>query len=89
MLFTTTSGEDFVVQTPIRENPPNQSYFQFPPIKKKEKSEKMSPAMLEKDGYAVSIPEVPVTEERKPFILKEGDNRLKSPGRSIASLVTE
>lgn len=40
----------------------------------------MAPARTEDDGFAVSIPEVPVTEERTPFIDRDGDKQLKYPG---------
>lgn len=40
----------------------------------------MAPARTEEDGFAISIPEVPVTEQRRPFIEKEGDRKLKDPG---------
>jgi hypothetical protein len=32
-------------------------------------------------GFDVALKEVPVTEQRRPFIQKEGDERLKQPGR--------
>jgi hypothetical protein len=47
----------------------------------------MAPARTGEEGFAVAIKEVPVTEQRKPFIQKEGDESLKSPGiyNSISS----
>ena len=40
----------------------------------------MAPARTQEDGFDVSIPEVPVTEQRRPFIPEEGDQKLKDPG---------
>jgi peroxygenase len=45
----------------------------------------MAPARTEEGGSAVSIPEVPVTEERRPFIEKEGDSQLKDPGKNASA----
>ncbi|PBP24048.1 caleosin domain containing protein [Diplocarpon rosae] len=46
----------------------------------------MAPARTEEEGFDVSIKEVPVTEERRPFILKQGDHRLKDPGTARANV---
>lgn len=42
----------------------------------------MAPARTEEheDGFATAIPEVPVTEQRRPFIEKDGEKQLKDPG---------
>ncbi|KAF8862579.1 Caleosin-domain-containing protein [Acephala macrosclerotiorum] len=45
----------------------------------------MALARTEEEGFAVSIPEVPVTEQRGPFIEKEGDRKLKNPGTARAN----
>ncbi|CZR63923.1 related to calcium-binding protein caleosin [Phialocephala subalpina] len=45
----------------------------------------MAPTRTEEDGFAISIPEVPVTEQRRPFIEKESDRKLKDPGTARAN----
>ena len=40
----------------------------------------MAPARTQEEGFNVAIKEVPITEQRKPWI-QEGDERLKSPGK--------
>jgi hypothetical protein len=42
----------------------------------------MAPARIEEDGFDISIEEVPVTVQRRPYIPKRGDERLKEPGMS-------
>jgi len=41
----------------------------------------MAPARMEEDGFDVAIKEVPVTEQRRPFIPKGDDQKLKDPGK--------
>ncbi|PBP28437.1 caleosin domain containing protein [Diplocarpon rosae] len=50
------------------------------------KAENMAPARLEEEGFDVSIKELPVTEQRRPFILQQGDHRLKDPGTARANI---
>lgn len=40
----------------------------------------MSPARTQQEDFDVSIREVPVTEQRRPFIQKEDDQKLQQPG---------
>jgi peroxygenase len=40
----------------------------------------MAPARTEEDGFDVCINEVPVTGQRRPFIQKDDDQKLKHPG---------
>ncbi|KAE8442095.1 hypothetical protein EG329_003853 [Mollisiaceae sp. DMI_Dod_QoI] len=48
----------------------------------------MAPARTaEEDGFAVSISEVPVTEQRRPFIEKEADRKLKDPGTFLFPII--
>jgi peroxygenase len=42
----------------------------------------MAPARTEEDGFTVAIKQVPVTEARRPFIQKNGDERLTHTGLS-------
>ncbi|KAL2065614.1 hypothetical protein VTL71DRAFT_3284 [Oculimacula yallundae] len=48
----------------------------------------MAPARTEDDGldFDVSIEEVPVTVQRRPFMQKKGDERLKDPGIPRANI---
>jgi len=41
----------------------------------------MAPARTEEDGFDVAIKQVPVTEQRRPFIQRKGDQKLKDPGK--------
>jgi hypothetical protein len=41
----------------------------------------MAPPRTEEDGFDVTIKEVPVTRERRPFIQKAGDEKLRQPGK--------
>jgi len=41
----------------------------------------MAPEKTSELGFDVTIPEVPVTEQRRPFLQKEGDEKLKEPGK--------
>ncbi|PMD46498.1 Caleosin-domain-containing protein [Hyaloscypha variabilis F] len=45
----------------------------------------MAPARTEEDGFDVSIKEVPVTEQRRPFIQKVDNQELKDPGTARAN----
>jgi len=45
----------------------------------------MAPARTEEDGFDVAIKQVPVTEQRRPFIQKEGGQKLKQPGTARAN----
>jgi len=45
----------------------------------------MAPARIEDLDFDVSIPEVKVTEQRRPFIQKKGDEQLKQPGIARAN----
>jgi hypothetical protein len=40
----------------------------------------MAPARTEDGGFDVSISEIPVAEQRHPFIPKNGDQKLKDLG---------
>ena len=40
----------------------------------------MAPTRTEEDGFVVVIKQVPVTKERRPFIQKDGDERLTHTG---------
>jgi peroxygenase len=40
----------------------------------------MAPTRTEEDGFVVAIKQVPVTKERRPFIQKDGDERLTHTG---------
>ena len=40
----------------------------------------MAPARIEDVAFDVSIPEVKVTEHRRPFIQKKDDEKLELPG---------
>merc|ERR1711939_1020953 len=46
----------------------------------------MAPARTERDGFDVSIEEVPVTVQRRPFIPRRGDEMLKDPGTPRANI---
>jgi peroxygenase len=45
----------------------------------------MAPARTE-DGFDVFSPKVPVTEQRRPFIQKDGDQKLKDPATILQIL---
>jgi hypothetical protein len=42
----------------------------------------MAPSRTKEEGFDVAIKEVPVTEQRCPFVQKVGDEKLSQPGRS-------
>mgnify|MGYP003629449418 CR=1 FL=1 len=66
-MFTTSTGRAF--------------YHPIEPSKVT-KTTGMAPARTERDGFDVSIEEVPVTVQRRPFIPRRGDEMLKDPGMS-------
>jgi hypothetical protein len=71
-MFTTSTGEVFY-------HPPTDPAQQ---ILKVRKGKAMAPPhRIEDDGFDVSIDEVPVTVQRRPFLQDRGDGRLKDPGR--------
>jgi peroxygenase len=43
----------------------------------------MAPARTEEDGFDVYVKAVPVTEQRRPFIQKDDDQKLKHPGNNF------
>jgi len=40
----------------------------------------MAPTRTEEDGFDKALKQVPVTEQRRPFIWKDGDERLTHTG---------
>jgi hypothetical protein len=40
----------------------------------------MAPARTDEDGFAVAIKQVPVTKASRPFIQKDGDEKLTHTG---------
>ena len=45
----------------------------------------MAPARTEEDGFDIAIKQVPVTEQRLPFIQKKGDGRLTHAGEDFGN----
>jgi len=70
-MFTTSTGRAF--------------YHPIEPSKVT-KTTGMAPARTERDGFDVSIEEVPVTVQRRPFIPRRGDEMLKDPGTPRANI---
>lgn len=81
MILTSSTGEIITVPDPAEE-------FSCAPKKRNttkhlENIKTMAPARTREDGFDVSISEVPVTEQRRPFIQKDGEEVLKQPGMYI------
>ena len=49
----------------------------------------MAPARTEEDGFDIAIKQVPVTEQRRPFIQKKGDVRLTHTGEDFRNWVAK
>lgn len=43
----------------------------------------MAPASTSEDGFDIAIKEVPVTQQRRPFIEKNDDQALIQPGKIL------
>jgi len=72
MLFTTSIGEIISIPSPKFSS---------------SKVDDMAPARTEEDGFDIAIKQVPVTEQRRPFIQKKGDERLSHTGEDLGHWV--
>lgn len=85
MFFTSCTGKAIFIHEPLllQERNAERAKDEKLTTEHIEHRRKMTPARTEERGFAVSIKEVPVTVERRPFIPTEGDDALKDPGTTV------
>lgn len=84
MLFTSSTGESITLPDPTEEY----SYTPKKKVKAKAKHfehiKTMAPARTQEHDFEVAIKEVLVTEQRRPFIQKDGEEALKHAGMYLS-----